>query len=127
MNVEIYFNLHKKVFSVRHKGRVINHVESAVIRKPKFVVQAAGRAKVLREKKKNVHAFVRGEWLYQVNVPDYELKGNEYKIIKYNPYKADTFIINSTNEPIHNANWAFLTIDNQNKPSIKGLKYFDET
>jgi len=63
MNVEIYFNLHKRVFSVRHKGRVIEHVKSAIVRRPKFVVQAAGRAKVLREKKKNVHAFVRGEWL----------------------------------------------------------------
>tara|TARA_R110000824_G_scaffold260503_1_gene449163 strand:- start:81 stop:458 length:378 start_codon:yes stop_codon:yes gene_type:complete len=125
MNVEIYFNLHKKVFSVRHKGRVIKHVESAVIRRPKFVVQAAGRAKVLREKKKNVHAFVRGE-LYNV-APDYDMTQDFYKDIKYNPYKADTFIINSTNEPIHNANWAFLTIDNHNKPSIKGIKYFDET
>ena len=126
MNVEIYFNLHKKVFSVRHKGRVIKHVESAVIRRPKFVVQASGRAKVLREKKKNVHAFVRGEWLERWFVPETDLNSNEYKTIKYNPYKADTFTINSTNEPIHNANWAFLTIDNQNKPSIKGLKYFDE-
>ena len=125
MNVEIYFNLHKRVFSVRHKGRVIEHVKSAIVRRPKFVVQAAGRAKVLREKKKNVHAFVRGEWLERWFVPETDLNSNEYNTIKYNPYKADTFIINSTNEPIYNANWAFLTIDNHNKPSIKGLKYVD--
>ena len=85
------------------------------------------RAKVLREKKKNVHAFVRGEWLERWFVPDSDLNGDEYKTIKYNPYKSDTFTINSTNEPIHNAMWAFLSIDNQNKPSIKGLNYFNET
>ena len=82
MNVEIYFNLHKRVFSVRHKGRVIEHVESAIIRRPKFVVQAAGRAKVLREKKKNVHAFVRGELRTMVRTYDSDLNGDEYKDYK---------------------------------------------
>ena len=60
MKVEIYYNLHKNVFSVRHKGRVIQHTSMAVIKDAEYVVRPAGRAKVLREGKKNVHAFVRG-------------------------------------------------------------------
>ena len=63
MRVEVYYNLHKNVFSVRHKGRVIQHTKMAVIKDAEYVVRPAGRAKVLREGKKNVHAFVRGEWL----------------------------------------------------------------
>ena len=63
MKVEVYFNLHKKLFSVRSvaTGRVMFHTYEVCIDNPKFVVRKAGRDKVLRERKKNVHAFVRGD------------------------------------------------------------------
>ena len=66
MRVEVYFNLHKKVFSVRSvmTGRVILHTDKVHISNPKFVVRKSGRDKVLRERKKNVHAFVRGDATY---------------------------------------------------------------
>ena len=52
MRVEIYFNLHKKVFSMRHKGKVIAHVCNATLKNVTYVVQPAGRARVLRDKNK---------------------------------------------------------------------------
>lgn len=58
---ETYWNLHKDVFSVRVKGRVVQHIRSAFVRNVTFAVQPAGRAKVLLEQRKNVHAFVRGD------------------------------------------------------------------
>ena len=61
MKCDVYYNLHKHKLSVRHKGKVIGHHYAALIKNPKFVVQPAGRDKVRREKRKNVHAFVRGE------------------------------------------------------------------
>ena len=63
MRVEVYFNLHKKTFSVRscRTGRVIHHTDKVHIANPEFVVRKAGRERVLREGKKNVHAFVRGD------------------------------------------------------------------
>ena len=86
MRVEIYFNLHKKVFSMRHKGKVIAHVCNATLKNVTYVVQPAGRARVLREGKKNVHAFARGELIERI--PLFNYRGN---LAKYNPYKAATF------------------------------------
>ena len=108
MRVEIYFNLHKKVFSMRHKGKVIAHVCKATLKDVSFVVQPAGRAKVLREGKKNVHAFARGELVDQT---DYDWNYNKIykkpKIAKYNPYKAATFV-DKYDVPLYNSDVAYL-------------------
>ena len=105
--IEVYRNLHKKCFSVRHKGKVIYHLkdnEQLSLTNVKFVVQPAGRAKVLREKRKNVHAFVRGEFnahsmfsntLMPYGNPDYGRWGPfdslDFLIATYNPYKSNRF------------------------------------
>ena len=47
MRVEVYYNLHKNLFSVRHKGKVIMHTYDVQITNPTFVVRPSGRAKVL--------------------------------------------------------------------------------
>ena len=58
--VSVYFNLHKNIFSIQRKGLVVDHVRNVKLLEAKFAVQPAGHAKVLVEKKKNVHAYVRG-------------------------------------------------------------------
>lgn len=68
MKVFVYFNLHKKVFSVRamegeNKGRVIAHTTTVELRDAVFKVSQAGRERVLKEKRKNVHAGVQGQWV----------------------------------------------------------------
>ena len=65
MRVEVYWNTHKNLWSVRalagpDKGRVITHLPEVYLEDCTFAVQPAGRERVRREKKKNVHAFVRG-------------------------------------------------------------------
>lgn len=122
MSVEIYFNLHKKVYSVRHKGKVIEHATAVTVMDPKFVVQPAGRAKVLRDKVKNVHAFVRTDDMWTVETDlNYEFCEPflPSERIKYNPYMADTFVSCATGDAIHKAEVAYLYIDKQNKPVIK--------
>jgi hypothetical protein len=129
MSIEIYFNLHKKVFSIRHKGKVIDHATTVTVLNPKFVVQPAGRAKVLRDRVKNVHAFVRTDSLWTTeNVdtlskldPKDDLSSyipTHVERVKYNPYMADTFVSCATGDAIHEAEMAYLAIDNQNKPCI---------
>lgn len=85
-NVRVYFNLHKHCYSVqdRKTGRVIAHVDSINIFDAKFVVRENGRQKVLREKQKNVHAFVVGIW--EKN-PCKKLKTR----VRYNPYIRGEF------------------------------------
>ena len=68
MLVETYFNLHKKRFSVRacegpDKGRVIAHRKAVCLLNVKFKVSEAGRQRVLKEQRKNVHAVMRGHWI----------------------------------------------------------------
>ncbi|QGH74785.1 hypothetical protein MAL1_00006 [Bacteriophage DSS3_MAL1] len=65
MGVDVYFNLHRKVWSLRCRksGLVTGHAR--VVAFPlgaSMVVRPAGRAKVLETGQKNVHAFVRGAY-----------------------------------------------------------------
>jgi len=87
MRVEVYFNLPRKIWSVRDlsTGLVVDHVDEITIQDPVFVVQPAGRAKVLREGRKNVHAVVRGE---RIERPQVDASGGVP--VYYNPYKCCT-------------------------------------
>ena len=132
MSIEIYFNLHKKVFSIRNKGKVVEHATAVTVTYPKFIVQPAGRAKVLRDKVKNVHAFVRTHsiwvtWPKDIKDDWYCEKVFEKERVKYNPYMADTFVSCATGDAIHEAEVAYLTIDNDNKPCINICRLPNET
>tara|TARA_R110001606_G_C14972292_1_gene603321 strand:+ start:197 stop:562 length:366 start_codon:yes stop_codon:yes gene_type:complete len=108
MRVEVYFNLHKKLFSVRDckTGRVVSHTDAVTILDPKFVVRKAGRERVLRERKKNVHAFVRGELIaYEEIVYAPEL----YTDVTYIPYKYSSFVNRFTEEAVDKAHIAVLS------------------
>lgn len=88
MRVDIYWNVRSKIYSVRplegpNKGRVSQRGSDFSIRGATFVVHATGRRKVLQERRKNVHAFVRGhlieEPVYTEGLPR----------VRYNPYETE--------------------------------------
>ena len=122
MRVEVYFNLHKHVFSVRQcsTGRVILHTDKVHIRDPQFVVRKSGRDRVLREGKKNVHAFVRGEITHFDDFnPDYL----DYSLVSYNPYKFDTFVDVHDMTPVRTAKRASLEVRQVKPYSLDGEYY----
>ena len=90
MRVFVYWNLHKNRWSVKamegeNKGRVIDHVLGLALKDATFKVSRAGRERVLREQRKNVHAGVQGELLH----------GEDFfgmTQVTYNPYKYSTFV-----------------------------------
>ena len=94
-NIEVYYNLHKKCLSVRKRGLVIDHVRSILLKNAEFVVQPAGRKRVLKEKRKNVHAYVRGE---RVAVASFDSRSER---ITYNPYKNKSFVSVETGKPVY--------------------------
>ncbi len=107
MKVFVYFNLHKKVFSVRalegdKKGLVIAHREYVMLENVTFKVSEAGRQRVLRERKKNVHAGAVGQWRDDVAV----LQGDV--AVTYNPYRFSSFVNKETEEPVYTARRAVL-------------------
>lgn len=116
MLVEVYRNLHKGTFSIRSvkTGKVIGHADVVELKDAKFVVRQGGRKRVLLEKKKNVHAFVRGTLVGMYsNVPSSFLSEfMDWQDAYYNPYKCETFVNYHTHEPIHRAETVILH-DNQ--------------
>lgn len=99
--MDIYWNLHRNLFSVRaragaHKGRVIAHMTDVALTNVKFHVDQKGRERVLREKRKNVHAFLRGNWTFN----DVDFFGWN---VTYNPYKYTSFVVAAKQTPISNA------------------------
>lgn len=100
-----YFNLHKRVFSIKNHergseqyGRVVRHTNDFILTDVTFVVSEAGRARVLRERSKNVHAYVQGFEAEGVEVDEATLVE-----VTYNPYKAGFFRVRATDERIDRA------------------------
>jgi hypothetical protein len=99
--VQSYRNLNKPgvVYSIRSKatGHVIGYEPVVTLSDASLRVQQGGRERVLREKRKNVHAFVEGCWDEEMSGPKPEIK------IRYNPYLFDSFVRADTLEPVHEA------------------------
>jgi hypothetical protein len=121
MRVKIYRNLHKsRQFNVwslsevtgRHcalsAGKIVGYADVALLSDVCFVVNLSGRARVLRERKKYVHAYVEGELLQVVTHPSEidplvevpELFPGRWVPVTYNPYKYDTFVRADTGTPV---------------------------
>ena len=113
MRVEVYWNLHKRLFSVRalegdNKGRVIEHAYTVSLVNAKFAVQPAGRERVRQEGKKNVHAFVRGRLIpTHGNFNPFDPPPRE---VTYNPYMYDTFVDTEFKSAIHTADYVDMDV-----------------
>ena len=66
MRVRVYWNLHKKKYSVQDAktGRVIKHIGAISLQDCKLSVRKAGQERARREGRKNVHAFVTGTYYH---------------------------------------------------------------
>lgn len=114
MRVFVYRNLHKNCWSIKalegeNKGRVIYHADDVTLTDCVFRVSKAGRQRVLREKRKNVHAGVAGE-LIRTNVPLVRMP--QMTAVTYNPYKYETFVRKYNDfMPVRTAIWVHLGRD----------------
>lgn len=119
MNAYIYFNLHKKTFSVRYNGRVIYHADRLQVTSPTFKVSEAGRQRVLQEKRKNVHAYVIAPIANVRVVTDEEGNVDGWDAVTYNPYRDSAFVKRTPDrEQVHSAYEAWLQVDDSKRPSI---------
>ena len=120
--IEVYRNLHNDTFSIRRNGKVVKHLanwQRIFLKDVKFAVQPAGREKVRREGKKNVHAFIRGTYLAPSTFPhttsEFTAKCTEW--VTYNPYQNDHFTATVTDpettftsyQDVHEAKLVTLT------------------
>ncbi len=102
MNTRVYYNLHKRTLSIQQKQinpsgnlvwKVVRYSDYIHLKDAKFKVSESGRQRVIKEKKKNVHAYVVGT--------EGDGSNGDTKVF-YNPYKHATFVDENQN-PVHSA------------------------
>lgn len=102
--VMVYYNLHKHTFSITYQNKVILHADYVKLSDVEFRVRPGGKQRVRDEKSKNVHAFVIGKLIDFCEYPCENIPDDTNKmVVTYNPYKYESFVIKSTEEPIFNA------------------------
>ena len=105
--VFVYYNLHKECWSVRQGGKVVDHTHDIMLRDCQYLVGKAGRKRVLREKRKNVHAGVSGY------VVDFIPACRTYHELTYNPYRHTTFVSKQDQfDSVKHSDYAVLTSGN---------------
>lgn len=112
MRVKVYRNLHKNLYSVvamegPDKGKVVHHSEYVLLCDVTFKVRQGGREKVLREKRKNVHAFVIGT-LKGLGPSSCGIEDRCIVPITYNPYKHKEFVTKGLGREIVKCGWCKL-------------------
>lgn len=121
--VFVYKNLHEDCWSVkdRQTGHVVAHADRVELSDVELKVSEAGRDRVLKEQRKNVHAGVVGTLETLVGemkkMPSVSYRygrkdvGEQAVPITYNPYKYETFVVKANEQPVHRADAAVLEAD----------------
>lgn len=113
--VMVYYNLHKHTFSVSYLGKIILYADMVKLNDVEFRVREGGRERVRGEKRKNVHAFVIGDLVDYCEHPCSNFNEPDFgEVITYNPYKHESFVVRSSEEPIFNADEVLL-VNSKNK------------
>ena len=137
--VKVYFNLQKDCLSVidAETGLLYCHAHRVEIHNAKFRVQEAGRQRVIKNKRKNVHAYIIGDchdigevskerhYLRNGKVEKYDIcdcgdkpydycekcvpeSGEEFRGGYYNPYRHETFVDDIEKTPIFKSSRVIL-------------------
>lgn len=123
MRVSVYWNLNKHTFSVRamegpNKGRVIEYRDEVFLTDASYVVQPKGRAKVVKEGKKNVHAFVRGRLIEETS--GISLTG-AVEHITYNPFRDETFVLRTEKRQAIRKSQGVVMVNHGEKPKVMAI------
>jgi hypothetical protein len=87
--VKVYWNFNRRCWSVQHArtGLVLRHQSELCLALAGLSVSEAGRQRVLRERRKNVHAKIAG---LPASVPIFSPACTTR--IRYNPYRDESFV-----------------------------------
>lgn len=91
--VNVYRNLNcpkgqDKKYSIKQNGLVIGHTNELILWNVEFKVYKSGRARVIKQQRKNVHAYAKGMISKDTHEEDLIF---DKKII-YNPYLSENFL-----------------------------------
>lgn len=103
--MRLYRKLHKGSFSIqsyiKDKGgyHVTDRATSAILEDCTFRVYESGRQKVLKEKRKNVHAYVEFGSYRKIQV---DIDVTNLREIYYNPYRYNSFVYRDSEKIVSN-------------------------
>lgn len=113
---KVYYNLHLKTYSVlgwdadKNGWRLKEYADNLVLLDVEFKVSESGRQRVIKEKRKNVHAFAIAKHVYPI--PSHRVTAlmdkRTYRSATYNPYLYDSFVDVETKQRIKNSRSAVL-------------------
>ena len=108
--VRVYYNIRKKCLSVMDKKtrRVIAHADFISLDNVKFIVSAAGLARVRRERRKGVIAFIEGD--YTLGRAERIIFNPRWVRAYFNPYEVDQFMVGES--PIYEADQVYIVDKN---------------
>lgn len=124
--VKVYKNLHNGLWSIKDvkTGLVLGHTNEVTLYDCEYKVSQKGRERVLKEKQKNIHAYIVGHYLGSNFYPraylerSGDLKSYEQlETVTYNPYKESHFttlesertkVIERSNHCTMNAEWSLV-------------------
>ena len=93
-------------------GRLAAHSDTAIVTHAKFRVQKGGHARAVREKTRNVHAFVRGETVLHTDIYAYMAnqgyRETDFVHVRYNPFDHDYFFRADNELPVTGADLVLL-------------------
>lgn len=122
MRVRVYWNLHRKCYSVMDAstGRVIQHANAVMLRDVRYTVQPAGYARTIREGRKCVHAFIDG---HIINNQLIDFKSA--RPVTYNPQRGPHWYDKATGEVLTTASAVRATTSGDGKPKVWALDTAD--
>ena len=103
----LYRNLRTGGFSIKQRGLVVDRAKFVTMSNVKFKVNELGRERVLKEKAKNVHAYMVAD--NYKTIQDVMWQPDKFREATYNPYENETFVDAKTGEPILEASFAIAT------------------
>jgi len=112
-NVFVYWNSHKNCWSLRDvkTRKVVQHLPSLILYSCKFKVSERGRQRVIKERKKFVHAGVEGFlWAEKFDRPEGPPFTPHFRV-RYNPYETPQFVRGEAQTPINEAAFTYFRPD----------------
>jgi len=105
--VRVYRNLTRNCYSIQQGGIVKAHADSVALEDVSWTVSQPGRRRVIRDGKKNVHAFAVGHLVPATT-------GANAAQVWYNPFKVDSFRCDlDWDSPLTKSDGAYLDTNGQ--------------
>jgi len=102
--VRVFMNLKYGCYSIMQKGVIRASAKQVRLEHVTFRVREAGRLRMLREQRRNVHAFAVGRLLDYVHPSEArELESMSGRGVYYNPHEAGAFLDCDTRTPVPSA------------------------